>query len=381
MAKDSPTPRQSSRTFLLVSCGLVGIVLNCWIATINSGSWDVDFNQYYSAGKLVGSGHLYDRAAIESLELQHTKAVPFGRIPAFALAFRPLSLLPYEPARAVWLVIGVAALAGFVWLWPLADRAWAVVAICWSAPAAMCLSFGQDSVLFLFFATVGIRLLIAERDFWSGVAISACIGKPHLALLFPVLMIARGRWRAVFGGVAGVAASVLISFAAEGRDWIQQLVALSRIPEFDPAAQHMPNLRGLLSFTSAGLGIEAAIGVVVAAAIFYLSQRQSLAVAGALVISAGLMLGHHGYFYDAVLLLPALLLTVQTPHPEWLRGWALLLFTPLPFMMLLTSLGLAAQIALNGFTLALITMTLMSTVMQSPSRRDLVTPRADATGA
>src|SRR5947207_4966402 len=107
------------RNLLPVGCGLAGLVVNCLLALANSSTWDVDFNQYYSAGKLVGSGHLYDWDSMRSLELERDiKPVPFGRIPAFAVGFKPLSALPYPVARALWLCASVAVLAGFVCLWP-----------------------------------------------------------------------------------------------------------------------------------------------------------------------------------------------------------------------------------------------------------------------
>ena len=81
------------RNLLLVGCCVAGLALNCLIALANSSAWDVDFNQYYSAGKLVGSGHLYDWSSIRALQLEHNaKAVPFGRIrpsPLPSSRFRP----------------------------------------------------------------------------------------------------------------------------------------------------------------------------------------------------------------------------------------------------------------------------------------------------
>jgi hypothetical protein len=347
------------RNLLLVGCGLAGLAVNGLLALANSSTWDVDFNQYYSAGKLVGSGRLYDWDSIRSVEIeQKIKAVPFGRIPAFAIAFKPLSALPYPVARTLWLCCGIAALAGFVYLWPFSSRAWASVAICWSAPVAMCLALGQDSVVFLFFVALGIRLLLGGHDVWAGLAFSACIAKPHLALLVPVLLIARLKWRALLGGVAGCTAAMLLSFAVEGKDWPYRLGTLARTPEFDPAAGRMPNLRGLLSLLGGGLAVEVALGLAVAAAVWFLCRSKPLATAGALVPAGGLLLSHHAYFYDALLLLPALLLAFQQPYPEWMRKWALVLLSPVPYLFLLTDAGLAGQIAITGYTLALMAVTM-----------------------
>ena len=356
MATSSPAPvAPRPKLLLLIACGLAGIAANGLLAFANKSSWDVDFNQYYAAGKLVGSGRLYDWNAIRPLELErNAKAVPFGRFPVFALVFKPLSALPYPVARAVWFGAGLAALAGFVYLWPFSSRMSAGAAVCWSAPATMCLAIGQDSILFLFFAAAGLRLLVGGRDFLAGLVFSACAAKPHLALLVPVLLVARCRWKALLGGAAGGAACMLLSFAAEGRDWPQRLLTLAGKPEFDPAAARMPNLRGLLSILNVGITVEIAVGLVIVAALWRISRREPLPAAGALVLAAGLLLSHHAYFYDAVLLMPALLLPYQTPHPAWLRTWALVLLTPFPYLFLLTSLGLPGHLAITGYTLALI---------------------------
>jgi hypothetical protein len=51
--------------------------------------------------------------------------------------------------------------------------------------------------------------------------------------------------------------------------------------------------------------------------------------------------------------LPALLLPFQGSHPGWLREWALVLFTPLPYLLFMTDMQLPAHVALTGYMLAL----------------------------
>src|SRR3954449_4109955 len=91
---------------LLAIAGVAALLL---MATANRESWDVDFNQYYTAGSLVGSGHLYDWPLLQTLELRRTHtAVPFIRLPFFALPFRFLSMLPWTSARIVFLALELA---------------------------------------------------------------------------------------------------------------------------------------------------------------------------------------------------------------------------------------------------------------------------------
>ncbi len=317
-------------------------------------AWSVDFGEFYAAGKLLGTGHLYNWPSIRALELQHShRAVPFARIPAFALFFRPLSALPYSVARRIWLAIGFGALTGFVLLWPLPSRRWAIAALCWSVPVAMCLSFGQDSVLLLLFVAAGVQLLIRKRDFWAGLVFSLCAFKPHFVVLLPFVLAARGKWKALIGGVVGGATLGLLSFTAEGTDWPIHLLKLMRIPEFEPATDRMPNLRGVLSLFGGSLGLELITAAAVLAGCWIISRRFPWPRCTALALAGGLVLSPHAYGYDALLLLPALLVAFDGTHPLWTQAWALLVLTPVPYLLLLSDKELPGHLAVTGFTLAL----------------------------
>jgi hypothetical protein len=341
----------------LLSLALAGLAFNVIFGLANDSR--VDFNEFYAAGKLVGSGHLYDWNAIRTLELQHARtAVPCVRIPAFALAFKPISWLPYGAAHALWLGIGIAALIAFAALWPFSNRARACVAACWSMPAALCLGFGQDSTLFLFFVTAGVKLLLSGQEFWAGAVFSLGVGKSHCALLLPVFLAAKGKWKALLGGLTGGIVIVSVSFAAEGKQWPARLLSLMSIPEVDPAANRMPNLRGLLHMVGGGWPLELALALAVTVTTWFLIRHGSLPFGASLALAGGLLLSHHAYGYDAVLLLPALLLAFELPNFSWLRLWAVALFSPIPYYLLMnpkTDTDWAGHLIISGYTLALIT--------------------------
>jgi len=316
----------------MLAVALTGFAFNLVFFLANDNR---DFNQYYAAGKLVGTGHLYDWDAIRTLELQYNEnVIPFGRIPAFAVAIKPFTWVSYKLARALWLGAGIAALAAFVMLWPVSSRARACAAVCWSLPAALCLSLGQDSILFLFFATCGLKLLLRGKEFWAGAAFSLCAGKPHLALLVPVFLAGKNKWKALLGAVVGGLIITSVSFAAEGLAWPAQLLSLMQLPQFDPAPFRMPNLRGLLEPLGGGLLLEVTVAGLVMVVVWFISRRAALPVGASLALAGGLQIGHHSYAYDGVLLLPALLLVFETPHPAWMRLWAMVLFSPIPYLLL-----------------------------------------------
>jgi hypothetical protein len=345
----------------ILSC--IGIAVMLGMAATNSASWNVDFAQFYTAGSLVGTGKLFDWPTIQALELKHSStAVPYIRLPFFALPFKPLAALPYDIARGLFLFLEIAALAGFVALWPFSRKRWAWVAACWCVPAAIGLAFGQDSVLFLFFLALGLRLLLTpgnRHDFWAGVALSICSSKPHIAVLIPLVLIAQARWKALLGGLTGGAVIEAVSFLIEGADWPARYLALARLPDFEHAINRMPNMRGLLAFFGAGLTVELFAAVATAVVIFLISRRSSLPGAFALALAAGLMIGHHAYIYDCVLLLPAVLLPFEESSPEWLRMWALFMLTPLPYMLILSEAELPGHLAVTGYTVAVIAAMLL----------------------
>jgi hypothetical protein len=348
---------------------MAGLVITLAMTLSNRDSWSVDFTQFYTAGSLAGTGHIYDWPTVQAAELKYSAtAVPYLRLPFFAFGFKLLSLLPYPMARALFLGIELAALAGFAALWPSSQRGWVFVAVCWSAPASMCLSFGQDTVLFLFAVTFGLNLLMSHsetvqpgaRDFWAGVALSFCASKPHLAVLIPVVLIACARWKAILGGMAGCLTMAVLSFCVEGFGWPAAWLAQSRLPDFEHAVNRMPNLRGLLSFLGGSFALELAMGVIVAIAVYFLSRRLPLRISMAVALAGGLLLSHHAYVYDCPVLLPALLLAFEERVPEWLRMWAVLLITPIPYMLILTNSELPGHLMVTGYAIALIVIMIYS---------------------
>jgi hypothetical protein len=316
-----------------------------------------DFNQFYSASKLAGTGHLYDFDRIRELELRNgPHPIPFGRLPVYAVLLKPLTVLTYSYARAVWLLVNLAALIGFATLWPVRRRQDAIMMLCWSCPAAILLSTGQDTGLFLFIVAVGLRLLQSERDFAAGLVFSLCAAKFHLAIGIPIFLLARRRWGALAGGVAGGLAQLAISFAAEGREWPSRLLRLSSISDFSPSPAKMPNLLGLTHGLPLGGAVEAVLALLALAAVWIVARRSALTIGATAAVVAGLLVSHHAYVYDAVLLLPAIALAMRLPVPKALRYGALALAVPIPYLLLMEDRGtwVAAQIAVNGFGLAVL---------------------------
>jgi glycosyl transferase family 87 len=186
-----------------------------------------DFIEFWSAARLALAGTpaaAYDWHAIGAV--QHTLmptmlpgsvfAWPYP--PIFLLPVVPLGLLPYPVALAVF-VLGTAALWACFVRRLLPERgAWIVAA---AAPAGLINMLGGQNA-FLTASLAGFALLLlARRPVASGVLIGLLAIKPHLAVLFPLALLAAGEWRAIAAAAVTVVVLAAASLAAFGIDpWL-----------------------------------------------------------------------------------------------------------------------------------------------------------------
>jgi len=319
-----------------------------------------DANDYvgiYAAAKLAGSGHLFDFGLIRRVEAPYQREphpLPFIRLPIYALVWKPLTWFPFQTGRLLWMLLNLAAMIAAALLWPTRSL-WAKAFVLCSYPFVYNLVLGQDTAFFLFFAVVACRLLEKGRDRVAGLLISLCAIKFNLALLFPVVLIARRRWRAVGGAVAGLLTLAALS-SFEGIDWpIREFQSI----QFVNVGQHaMPNFRGLAFWFPHSRVIEIALGVALAVLVWWIARRTaSLPNAMAAALAGGLLIGHHAYLYDAVVLMPLLLLALDTNE----LAWAIAAIEVSPFFYLLpaadylsTIVWFISQLLIIGFTIALL---------------------------
>ena len=353
--------------FALAFVGVVGLAFNIWFAELNRAGWGLDFNQFYSAGRLAGTGHLYDWDALRTLEIEHGIPMPTGRLPVVLFGHRILSNLPYAQAQYVWLAASIAALLVFAMAWPGAQRLLMVVALAWSMPLTLVLLYGQDVPFWLMFFAAGLLLMQRKRPWIAGIAFSLCICKFHLALGIPIMLAAQKRWRTMIAGAISFAALIALSFLIEGPGWLREYVKMSHLPEFSPAAARMPTLYGLASWLPGTEVIEiaAAVGLVL---LLWTACREGtdLGTAGAAAAACGILLAHHSYAGDCGLLIPLAVLTIQRQGmPPWLNIGALLVLLPIPVLLLVTNKSFLAQILIAGFVVAA-----MVFVRKQPLRAD-----------
>ena len=161
---------------------------------------------YWAAGRLNAGLPLYPP--------DQSVATPLGYPypPLLAILFRPLALLPFEAAAAIWEVVVIASFAATVWWIGLRRRAtWLVLGML-ALPIAWCLVIGQAQVLLTLFVAIGAP--------WS-IALAANIK------LFPAVValwwIGRRDWRSlgVFAGtLTGLALFQLVLAPQASLDYL-----------------------------------------------------------------------------------------------------------------------------------------------------------------
>src|SRR5580692_11217623 len=114
-------PREKSRMAIIAAVCAMGVAMNVYIGVSNRVAWGVDYNQFYAASRLAGTGHLYDWDALRKIELETGLIGPTGRLPVVLYGYKTLSRLPYAVARYIWMAVSIAALTVFA-AWPGARR-------------------------------------------------------------------------------------------------------------------------------------------------------------------------------------------------------------------------------------------------------------------
>jgi arabinofuranan 3-O-arabinosyltransferase len=216
-----------ARPVELVCFGLIVVNFVSLAAFYMQGSWlaapdgATDFDTIWVAGRMALAGHAaaaYDwptlKRAVESIVGHPFNAFPDWRYPpTYFFILLPLALLPYVSAFVfavtstfVAYLVAIRSIIG--------DRVGYFLAAAFPAVLANFM-VGQNG--FLSASLIGGTLLLMDRQpIWAGVLLGLLTYKPHLGLLFPIALLASGRWR-VFATAALIAMLLAVaSWAAFG---------------------------------------------------------------------------------------------------------------------------------------------------------------------
>lgn len=349
--------------WLPIAAGIVFLLALAYLQRGRALSGQNDYVSFYVGGKLAGTDSLYSRPANESairFILGFTMDnVTFVRPPFYAALHKPLSVLPYLTAYAVFSLAMLSCVIWFVIRFSKECPALPFIAAM-SIPILGALCDGQDTLFLVAMIGVAIMLFRAGRDFAAGLVIALCAIKFHLFLFIPLALLIRGRWRVIAGGATGVAGLTALGTFVCGVDSMRQFLTTIRDPWINASATIMPNLHGMVAVFGGGAVVEAGLIAIVVAAFVWLAWRvHNLEILLAASLIAGLLTSFHSGVPDDVLLLPAFVLLTVNCAESRLRVLTGLVLTPVPYFLVLADapfnvflplalLGLFAMICLNA---------------------------------
>jgi hypothetical protein len=180
-----------------------------------------DFVNVWAAGRLVLDGHpaaVYDSAIHRQVQEAAVGYAFDGEYrwhypPPFLFAAALAALLPFVPAGLAWLAATGAAYAAAI-RGIFGERTGWLLAL--GFPGALWnVTAGQNC--FLTTALIGGALGLLERHpALAGCCLGLLTFKPQLGVLFPLVLVATGRWRAFFAAAATTIALAVLSWLAFG---------------------------------------------------------------------------------------------------------------------------------------------------------------------
>jgi len=183
--------------------------------------------------------------------------------PSIMLLAAPFGQLSYISALLIWTALSFAIF--FVVAQRMLSDRQLLLALLLSPAAVFCLVSGQSSLITTAMM-IGIFAWLDRRPVATGLLIGLLSLKPQLGLLFPVLLVASGRWRVfIFAAltVLGIAALTAMLFGPQvWIDYATKGIATQNIVLLDPrviAAPFMPTI--FMNMRSIGTGYDLAMAV------------------------------------------------------------------------------------------------------------------------
>jgi hypothetical protein len=294
-----------------------------------------DFIAYWIASKFALSGHAAEAYNLASMVKAERAFMPasdkvFDWLypPSFFLVVLPLGLMPYFVAYFVWIGATLTAyvavfrriVTGSVAMWCLAGFSGI-----WVNGTQ-----GQNGFLTAALAAAGL-IALPKRPVLAGVFLGLVTLKPHLALLFPVALLAIGAWRALASSAVTAVAFVGLGTAVLGRATLKAFLA--DLPDarmfVETGAVPWSKMPTVFSFFRT-LGVPVAgayaahitVALVAAVAVWYVWRRSmDWQLRAAALMTATCMMSPYMFDYDlAWLAFPIAWLAVIGMRDGWLAG-------------------------------------------------------------
>jgi len=271
--------------------------------------------------------------------------------PSFLLLVLGFGLMPYIAAYVTWTAATLFAYLAGLWQNVRDRTSWWLIA----AFPGLWLGLGQGQNQFLTAALGALGLgLLRKHPVWAGVCIGLLAIKPHLALLFPVALLAARAWRTILAAAVTAITVTLVPAAILGwgtlvawRDsmsWVATAIELKQLPVWMFPAPY-PWLLSLGVPTVLAWIVQGAISVLAALIVYRLWRPLakgvgSLALPGSALVLATFLATPYYAMYDLTWLALPLCWLVATGVAKGFRPGEK------PLLVLLFLLPYASVIAL-----------------------------------
>lgn len=349
-------PQRANRVAWAVLAALLAAFVIVLLAGEGSGTASGriggDYPAFYSAGRIVADGDAADlyepaRQAAEQRDLfagDRSGFLAFAYPPPVALAYVPLSMLPYRLSYfavscVMLLAIGLALHLVEPMVRDLRHSYARYLALSLTFyPAFAGVLLGQNTALTILVVAAVWRLLHDDRDLAAGLAAGLLLCKPQLGAPLLLLLVVAGRWRAVAGSAATAAGLWVAGAVVAGPGWPSAWLHQATVFNDLDAAANKSNAVSLLGVGQAILGVDSVVAaiagwglaLVVVASLVRTWRRFDAASSGTCIgaAAAGMVLvSPHTMWYDAGLLVLTglgVLVTANRRQRRWLLAlWAL----------------------------------------------------------
>jgi hypothetical protein len=334
------------------SVALLAVCVGFVIYPLIEDSSDVinsDWPAFATGARIIvdDPGHLYDLGVQRRVESDVTGSrvlvtlgiqgiLPFLAPAWVGLVAVPFELLGTDLGGRVWILFGLACLAGGLYLAVRPRAPPAILPAFASVPTALFLLNAQlDGLVSL---GVGASIALWSRPYLAGLALGLTLMKPQLVVPLGFALILARRWK-VLGGWAAAGAILWASTAVLNPGWVLDWLGAAGTTvqpggrEVDLA--HLGTLlpSGLRTPAEAVLSLAATAGVLLLA----WRRRHDFRPAAAVLVAGGVLAAPHALPADLVMVALALAIWGQARWYDWLllsAGAAVCALTPPPVPVL-----------------------------------------------
>jgi hypothetical protein len=204
---------------------IVGFFRRAWLVDDQGTGIALDFVAMWAAGRMALEGRAAEAYNLVSFTREQLTAVAafdgaytWAYPPTYFLLVAPLGLLSYATAALVWIS---ATLAGYLAaIYAILPRRATLVAAA-ASPFVLWAALEGQNGLMTAALIAGVLVCIDRRPALAGIFLGLLTLKPHLGIVFPVILILGGRWRVLAAAAVTTALLVLASCLAFGvASWI-----------------------------------------------------------------------------------------------------------------------------------------------------------------